>query len=97
MYMFVNIRDIREITKSVGILGAKHVSSVMLEFWIYTKSQYYKKFLDKSFKIIFYYTKYWRSVLATLTANNIGLLNTCHLIGDHNRWLELYGPIEKAR
>ena len=74
MYLFKDMGGIRVITKSSWIFGAKHVSRFMLEFWIYTKSQYYKNFLNKSFKIIFYCTSDWRSAFATLVAKNISLL-----------------------
>ena len=95
--MFVDIRDIREIKKSGRILGAKHVPRGMLEFWIDPNSPYHKKFFNENFNFIFYCAADWRSALATLAANNIGLLNTFHLIGGYNRWLELNGPIEEAR
>ena len=97
MNMFIDIRDIREIKKSGRILGAKHVPRGMLEFWIDPDSPYHKKFFNENFNFIFYCASDWRSALATLTANNIGLLNTSHLIGGYNKWLELNGPIEEAR
>ena len=95
--MFIDIRDIREIKKFGRILGAKHVPRGMLEFWIDPNSPYHKNFFNENFNFIFYCASDWRSALATLTANDIGLLNTSHLIGGYNRWLELNGPIEEAR
>ena len=95
--MFVDIRDIIEITKSGRILGAKHVPRVILEFWKDTKSQHQRKFLNECFNFIFYCASDWRSLLTTLIANNIGLLNTSNLIGGYNKWLELSDPIEEAR
>tara|TARA_B100001059_G_scaffold226101_1_gene254074 strand:+ start:222 stop:617 length:396 start_codon:yes stop_codon:yes gene_type:complete len=97
MNMFIDIRDIREIKKSGRILGAKHVPRGMLEFWIDPNSPYHKKFFNENCNFIFYCASDWRSALATLSANNIGLLNTSHLIGGYNRWLELNGPIEEAK
>ena len=97
MNMFIDIRDIREIKKTGRILGAKHVPRGMLEFWIDPNSPYHKEFFNENFNFIFYCASDWRSALATLAANNIGLLNTSHLIGGYNRWLELSGPIEEAR
>ena len=95
--MFIDIRDIRELKKSGRILGAKHVPRGLLEFWIDPNSPYHKKFFNENFNFIFYCASDWRSALATLAANKIGLLNTSYLIGGYNRWLELNGPIEKAR
>ena len=97
MKMFVDIRDIIEITKSSRILGAKNVPRVILEFWKDTKSQHQRKFLNECFNFIFYCASDWRSFLTTLIANNIGLLNTSNLIGGYNKWLELSDPIEEAK
>ena len=92
--LFIDIRDIREIQKSGRILGAKHVPRCMLEFWIDPKSPYHKPFFNDDVRFIFYCASDWRSALATQTANNIGLLNTAHLLGGFNKWLELKGHIE---
>ena len=85
MNMFVDIRDIIEITKSGRILEAKYVPKFILEFWKDTKSQHQRKFLNECFNFIFYCASDWRSFLTTLIANNIGLLNTSNLIGSYNR------------
>ena len=97
MKMFVDIRNIIEITKSDRILGAKHVPRVILEFWEDTNSQHQRKFSNECFNFIFYCASERRSFLTTLIANNIGLLNTSKLIGGYNKWLELSDPIEEAR
>ena len=97
MNMFTDIKDIREISKSGRILEAKHLLIVVLEFWIDTKSQYYKKFLNESFNFIFNFPSYWGSAIATLAPNSVGLLNTTNQKGGYNRWLELNDPIEEAR
>ncbi len=55
MNMFIDIKDIGEITKFDRILEAKHVPLIMLEFWVNTKSKFHKKFINKSFNFIFYY------------------------------------------
>ena len=95
--LFIDVRDIREIKKTGRILGAKHVPRCMLEFWIDPKSPYHKEFFNDNYHFVFYCASDWRSALAALTANEIGLLNTSHLIGGFNRWLEKNGPIEEPR
>ena len=97
MNKFVDIRDIREISKYGQILGYKQVPSVILEFWVHIKGHYQKEFLNGSFNFTFYCTSDWRSALATLVANSIGLLNTYNLIGGFNRKLKLNGLIEEAK
>ena len=95
--LFVDVRDVREIQKSGRILGAKHVPRCMLEFWIDPESPYHKKFFNDNYHFIFYCASDWRSALATLSAYEIGLLNTSHLVGGFNKWLEQKGPIEKPK
>jgi|TARA_B110000090_G_scaffold23197_1_gene22791 rhodanese-related sulfurtransferase len=95
--LFIDLRDIREISKSGRILGAKHVPRGMLEFWIDPNSPYHKEFFNQDFHFIFYCASDWRSALSTETANNIGLLNTSHMLGGFSRWVELNGPIEPPK
>ena len=95
--LFIDVRDVREIQKSGRILKAKHVPRCMLEFWIDPQSPYHKKFFNDNYHFIFYCASDWRSALATLAANEIGLLNTSHLVGGYNKWLERNGPIEEPR
>lgn len=95
--LFIDLRDIREISKSGRILGAKHVPRGMLEFWIDPNSPYHKEFFNQDFHFIFYCASDWRSALSTETANNIGLLNTSHMLGGFSRWVELNGPIETPK
>ena len=97
MNKFVDIRDIREISKYGQILGYKQVPSVILEFWVHIKGHYQKEFLNGSFNFTFYCASDWLSVLTTLVANSIGLLNTPNQKSGYNRWLELNDPIEEAR
>ena len=95
--LFIDVRDIREIQKSGRILGAKHVPRCMLEFWIDPESPYHKDFFNNNYHFIFYCASDWRSALATLSANEIGLLNTSNLVGSINKWIEEEGPIEKPK
>ena len=97
MNKFVDIRDIREISKYGRILRYQQVPSVILEFWIDAKVKYQKKFLNESFNFTFYCASEWLSAIATLIANIIGLFNIPNQKGGYNRWLELNGPIEEAR
>ena len=95
--LFIDVRDIREIKKTGRIFGAKHVPRCMLEFWIDPESPYHKKFFNDNYHFIFYCASDWRSSLATLSAKEIGLLNSSNLVGGFNKWLEEKGPIEEPR
>ena len=97
MNIFLDIRDIREITKSGRILGVKHLPIIMLQFWGDTKSKFNKKFLNKSFNFIFYCDSDKSFANATLAVNNAALLKTSKLINGYDIMLEIDDPIEKAR
>ena len=95
--LFIDVRDIREIQKYGRIFGAKHVPRCMLEFWIDPESPYHKPFFNGNYHFVFYCASDWRPALATVSANEIGLLNTSYLVGGFNKWLDENGPIEKPR
>ncbi len=94
-YLFIDLRDIRELQKFGKIKNAKHVPRGMLEFWIDPESPYHKDFFSKNYKFIFYCASGWRSALSALTAQQMGLKNVSHIEDGFNKWLEINGPIEK--
>ena len=93
----IDLRDVRELEKMGRIENSHHIPRGMLEFWIDPESPYHKQFFNANYHFIFYCASDWRSALATLSAMEIGLLNTSHLVGGFNKWLEEKGPIEKPR
>ena len=94
-FLFIDLRDIRELQKTGKISNAKHVPRGMLEFWIDPDSPYHRDFFSKNFNFIFYCASGWRSALSTLTAKNMGLNNVSHIEGGFNEWVKLNGPIEE--
>ena len=94
-YLFIDLRDIRELQKFGKIKDAKHVPRGMLEFWIDPDSPYHKDFFNKNYNFIFYCASGWRSALSALTAQQMGLKNVSHIEDGFNKWLEINGPIEK--
>ena len=93
-YLFVDLRDIRELKKNGKIPGAKHVPRGMLEFWIDPQSPYFKDYFKNENFFIFYCASGWRSSLATKTALDMGLKNILNLENGFNEWIKLKGPIE---
>ena len=93
-YLFIDLRDIRELKNNGKIKNAKHVPRGMLEFWIDPKSPYYKDYFSKNIHFIFYCASGWRSALSTLTAKEMGLTNVSNLEGGFTKWLEIDGPFE---
>ena len=94
-YVFVDLRDIREIQRSGKIPGAFSCPRGMLEFWIDPQSPYHKDIFNQDKTYVFYCASAWRSALSTQTAQNMGLSPVFHLDGGFNAWSEAGLPIEE--
>ena len=94
-YLFIDLRDIRELEKTGKISKAKHVPRGMLEFWIDPESPYYKPYFSDNHKYVFYCASGWRSALSTLTVKQMGLKNVSHIEGGFTAWKNIGGPIEQ--
>ena len=93
---FVDIRDIRELTREGKIPGAHHAPRGMLEFWVDPESPYHKPLFASGKKFVFYCASGWRSALATRALQEMGLEPVCHLEGGISAWKEAGGAIEKV-
>lgn len=91
--IYVDIRDIRELWREGKVKGATHAPRGMLEFWIDPESPYHRDIFAEDKKFVFYCASAWRSALATLTAQEMGL-KACHIAGGFTAWKEAQGPIE---
>ncbi|MBF96370.1 MAG: hypothetical protein CFH34_00979 [Alphaproteobacteria bacterium MarineAlpha9_Bin4] len=96
-YLFIDIRDYRELLNEGKIPGAISCPRGMLEFWIDPESPYYKKSLDLSKFFIIYCASAWRSALAVKTLQDMGLKNVCHIEGGFNKWKKSKAPVELLR
>lgn len=92
--IFIDLRDIRELTKTGRISGANHVPRGMLEFWIDPRSPYHKPFFAEDKTFVFYCATGWRSALATKAAQDMGLKPVAHISGGITAWLDAGGPID---
>lgn len=90
---FIDLRDIREIDRTGVIPGAFHCPRGMLEFWIDPESPYHKPVFAGPYTFIFYCAGGWRSVLATRTAQLMGLSPVAHIRGGLLAWKEAGGPV----
>lgn len=94
--VFVDIRDIRELTREGMLEGAFHAPRGMLEFWIDPDSPYHKPIFDEDKTFVFYCGSGWRSALATKAAQEVGLLKCGHLDGGFSAWSKAGHPtVEK--
>ncbi|MBW7851967.1 MAG: rhodanese-like domain-containing protein [Rhodospirillales bacterium] len=83
---FVDLRDVRELEREGMIPGAFHAPRGMLEFWIDPESPYYKDVFGSGKTFVFYCQSAWRSALATLAVQEMGLAPVCHLEGGFRAW-----------
>ncbi len=93
-FVFVDLRDYREILKDGKIPGAFSCPRGMLEFWIDPDSPYHKDFFNQDKTYIFYCASAWRSALAVKVAMEMGLNPVVHLEGGFSEWLKKGGTIE---
>ena len=93
-YLFVDLRDIRELQSVGRIPGALHCPRGLLEFWLDPQSPYHKPELNSGKKLLFYCAVGWRSALATKTAQDMGAQKVAHLAGGFQAWQAADGPIE---
>ncbi len=93
-YIFIDLRDIRELKKSGKIPKSFSCPRGMLEFWIDTDSPYHKKIFSENKTFVFYCASGWRSALSTKTATDMGLANVCHVEGGFSAWIKNGGDVE---
>ncbi|MEO1281969.1 MAG: rhodanese-like domain-containing protein [Pseudomonadota bacterium] len=78
-YVFVDLRDIRELQRDGKIPGAFSCPRGMLEFWIDPASPYHKDFFNQDATYVLYCNTAWRSALGAKTAMDMGLAPVVHI------------------
>lgn len=96
-YVFVDLRDIRELQRSGMIPGAFSCPRGMLEFWIDPDSPYHKPVFNQDKTYVFYCASAWRSALSARTAMEMGLKPVLHLEGGFGAWVKHGGRLPRAR
>ena len=92
--VFVDLRDPRELEREGKITGAVHAPRGMLEFWVDPSSPYFKEVFNSGKRFVFYCQSGWRSALATLTVQEMGLQPVCHIDGGYRAWKAADHPTE---
>ncbi len=95
-YVFVDIRDYREVLKEGKIPNAFSCPRGMLEFWIDPSSPYHKKIFNQKKTYIFYCASAWRSALAVKTAMEMGLNPVYHIKGGFTEWVKQNGKVDRS-
>ncbi|MGI9142475.1 MAG: rhodanese-like domain-containing protein [Fluviibacter sp.] len=86
--IFVDIRDVRELEREGMIPNAFHAPRGMLEFWVDPDSPYHKDIFSSGKEYVLYCQSAWRSSLATLALQDMGLTPICHIDGGFKAWKE---------
>ena len=94
-YVFIDLRDIRELSREGKIPGSFSCPRGMLEFWIDPDSPYHKEIFNQNKTYIFYCASAWRSALSGKTAIEMGLNPVAHLAGGFTAWKNAGMPIEE--
>ena len=92
-YVFVDLRDIRELQRSGMIPGAFSCPRGMLEFWIDPDSPYHKPIFNQDKTYVFYCASAWRSALSAKQAMEMGLKPVMHLEGGFGEWVKQDGHV----
>jgi len=93
--VFVDLRDIRELSREGFIPGAFHCPRGMLEFWIDPECIYFKDIFANGKKFLFYCNLGWRSALAAQVSQRMGLTPVAHIGGGFDAWKHAGGPVAR--
>jgi rhodanese-related sulfurtransferase len=95
-YVFVDLRDFRELKREGKIPGSFSCPRGTLEFWIDPKSPYHKEVFNQNKTYVFYCASAWRSALSAKVAQEMGLTPVCHIEGGFTAWKKEIGEVEKV-
>lgn len=95
-YVFVDLRDIRELQREGKIPGAFSCPRGMLEFWIDPASPYHKDVFNQDKTYVFYCASAWRSALSARIAQEMGMKPVMHMEGGFSAWKKAAHPIEEV-
>ncbi len=93
-FVFVDLRDIRELQREGKIPGAFSCPRGMLEFWIDPASPYHKDVFNQDKTYVFYCASAWRSALSAKIAQEMGLKPVMHMEGGFSAWKKGEYPME---
>jgi rhodanese-related sulfurtransferase len=94
--VFIDLRDPRELEREGRMPEAFHCPRGMLEFWIDPESPYAKPVFSQDKRFVFFCAGGWRSALAALTAQEMGLKPVAHIAGGFGAWKKAGAPFDAA-
>ncbi len=93
--VFVDIRDVRELSRGGKVPGAVHAPRGMIEFWFDPESPYHRDVFAQDKRYVLYCASGWRSALATRALQEMGFDRITHVAGGFTAWRESGAPVEK--
>ena len=94
-FVFVDVRDVREMEKSGTIEGAHHAPRGMIEFWFDPESPYHREiYADKDKTYVLFCNGNPRSSLCAKALQDMGIGNVAQLKDGLPAWREAGGPTE---
>jgi rhodanese-related sulfurtransferase len=95
--LFVDIREPAELQREGQVPGAFHAPRGVLEFWVDPVSAWHKPALAQpGIQMVLYCAVGWRSALAALALQQMGVDNVSHLGGGLVAWKAAGGPVDKS-
>lgn len=95
-FVFVDVRDIREVEQSDTIEGSHHAPRGMIEFWFDPESPYHREIYgDEDKTYVLFCNGDPRSALSAKALMDLGINNVAQLSGGMPAWRETGGPTEK--
>ena len=91
--VLVDVRDVRELSKTGKIADAVHAPRGMIEFWADPKSPYHKEIFATEKALILICASGWRSALTAKTLIEMGMDNVHDLEGGFSAWAKSGQPI----
>ena len=92
--VLVDLRDQKERDQHGVIPGSVHVPYPNLEGSVKPGGLLHELAVATNKRLIFYCAFGERSAMAVQTAQEVGLLNSCHIRGGMDRWKKIEGPLE---
>jgi len=92
---FVDLRELGELQRDGIIPGAFHAPRGLLEFWFDSTSGTGKPALTRpGVRYVLFCAAGWRSALAALTLQQMGVDQVCHIAGGFSGWKAAGAPCE---
>jgi rhodanese-related sulfurtransferase len=95
-WVFVDVRDGRELDEEGKIPGAVHASRGLLEFKIDPASPMHDPAFAGAKRFVFYCGTGGRSALSVQRAQEMGLEQAVSMAGGFNAWKAADGPVDKS-